>query len=249
MSFEFLDSRWIIRMPKFSYLCEYNACPAKQPSGLSCLSCTCKDDLYVCPASSLLTHSLFSHFLCMCVCVCCFHSCFNAPKRPFDFPVDFLCHTCVLHVVSKIVIVFVSCRWCHHWPFIKLGGGLGECELSSIVNSRHDFSKRERLGWRTMDHLCVISMTHAPLWNPLLPFSLFLNANWYMLVDFVFMYGCFSQPVCMLMSILSWIVPVSQWVETPACLSCALWRTPHALLLFFFLHHTLYKCFFEPGFS
>lgn len=136
MSFEFLDSRWIIRMPKFSYLCEYNACPAKQPSGLSCLSCTCKDDLYVCPASSLLTHSLFSHFLCMCVCVCCFHSCFNAPKRPFDFPVDFLCHTCVLHVVSKIVIVFVSCRWCHHWPFIKLGGFrrmwiILDCEFTS----------------------------------------------------------------------------------------------------------------------
>lgn len=69
MSFEFLDSRWIIRMPKFSYFCEYNACPAKQPSGLSWLSCTCKDDLYVCPVSVLSTHTLPLFTLSMYVCV------------------------------------------------------------------------------------------------------------------------------------------------------------------------------------
>lgn len=216
----------------------------------------------VCPACHVhvkmicmcVQHPLYSHtpsFHTFYVCVCVFAAFIVVLMHPRD------------HLTSQwtFSVTLVCFMWCLRlWLFLfhaddaiidlsSNWGGLGECELSSIVNSRHDFSKRERLGWRTMDHLCVISMTHAPLWNPLLPFSLFLNANWYMLVDFVFMYGCFSQPVCMLMSILSWIVPVSQWVETPACLSCALWRTPHALLLFFFLHHTLYKCFFEPGFS
>jgi len=163
-----------------------------------------------------------------------------------------MCHTCVFYVMSKIVIVFVSCRRSHHWPFIKLGFRRMWIHVTY-------FNRRERLGWRTVDHLCVISMTHFPLWNVLLPFSLFLNANWYMLVDFVFKYGCFFLNRCVCWWVfLSWIVPVSQWVETPACVSPVHFGELHMPCSFFvvvcflfvcFLLHTLYKCFFEPGFS
>lgn len=116
--------------------------PAKQPSGLSYLSCTCKDYMCVCPASSLHTLHVPLNTLSMCV-FAAFLVVFNAPKRPFDIPVEFLCQICVL---CKIVSVF-SRRRSHYWPLIRLWG-------LENVNSHHDFNKRERLGWHAMDHLC-----------------------------------------------------------------------------------------------
>lgn len=84
--------------------------------------------VYVCPASSLLTHSPLSHFLCM--CVCCFHSCFNAPKRPFDIPVEFLSVTlvCFMWCLRLWLFLFHADD-----PIIDLlsNWGLGECEFTS----------------------------------------------------------------------------------------------------------------------
>lgn len=103
-----------------------------------------QSNLLVCPTCHVhvksicmcvCSHTLRVPFitLSMSVCVCCFHSCFNAPKRPFDIPVELLCVGLVCFMWCQrlfFVCLFVSCRRSHHWPFIKLRG-LGDCEITS----------------------------------------------------------------------------------------------------------------------
>lgn len=87
-SFELLDSGWIVKMTELSLLCKYYAW-VQQSNRVVCPTCHVRVKFIcvcVCPASSLVTHSvsLLTHW---CICVfAAFLVIFNAPKRPFDIP-------------------------------------------------------------------------------------------------------------------------------------------------------------------
>lgn len=125
-SFELLDSGWIVKMAELSLLCKYYAW-VQQSNRVVCPTCHVRVKFIcvcVCPASSLVTHSvsLLTHW---CICVfAAFLVIFNAPKRPFDIPAvwGLVWYKC-----------FLSCRRSHHWPFIKLWG-------FENVNSQHGFN-------------------------------------------------------------------------------------------------------------
>lgn len=213
------DELWvtgIIRMAKLSYLRTYYACPAKQPSCLSYLSCTCKDYLYVC----LISHTPCPFYHTFCVCM------FAAFKVVLLHPRD--------HLTSQ---------WSFSASDLCALCGVWDCFLFVFfMQTIPSLTFYQTEGFRRMWNHITISIKGKD-WDGIrwtisvwFPWYMFHFETFYYLSPFWMLIDICLWILCLCMDVFSTSVYADEyleWVETAACVSPVHFGELHMPLFFY----------------